>query len=177
MLEEVNATWLEEPFYGGAYDAYARLAARSKKVKTAGGEASHNYSMARQLIDYGKVAFVQIDCGRIGGIGPAKRVADYAAGKGVTYVNHTFTSHLALCASLQPYAGLKDDVICEYPFTPKSVAWDMCANHIAPDANGEVHVPERPGLGIDVSLDGMKRYLVDVEIAAKGKVLYRTPKL
>ena len=119
------------------------LAARSKVVKTAGGEASHNYSMARQLIDYGKVAFVQIDCGRIGGIGPAKRVADYAVGKGVTYVNHTFTSHLALCASLQPYAGLKDHVICEYPFTPKSVAWDMCANHIAPDANGEVHVPER----------------------------------
>jgi len=177
MLEEVNATWLEEPFYGGAYDAYAQLASRSKKVKTAGGEASHNYSMARQLVDYGKVAFVQIDCGRIGGIGPAKRVADYAAGKGVTYVNHTFTSHLALCASLQPYAGLKDDVICEYPFTPKSVAWDMCANHIAPDANGEVRVPERPGLGIDVSLDGMKPYLVDVEIAAKGKVLYRTPKL
>ncbi len=177
MLEEVNATWLEEPFHGGAYDAYAQLAARSKKVKTAGGEASHNYSMARQLIDYGKVAFVQIDCGRIGGIGPAKRVADYAKGKGVTYVNHTFTSHLALCASLQPYAGLKDDVICEYPFTPKSVAWDLCANHISPDANGEVRVPERPGLGIDASPEGMKRYLVDVEIAAKGKVLYRTPKL
>ena len=63
--------------------------------------------MARQLIDYGKVAFVQIDCGRIGGIGPAKRVADYAVASGVTYVNHTFTSHLALCASLQPYAGLE----------------------------------------------------------------------
>ena len=59
--------------------------------------------MARQLIDYGKVGYVQIDCGRIGGIGPAKRVADYAAARGVTYVNHTFTSHLALCASLQPY--------------------------------------------------------------------------
>jgi L-alanine-DL-glutamate epimerase-like enolase superfamily enzyme len=66
------------------------------------------------LIDAGQIC-VQIDCGGIGGIGPAKRVADHAAPRGVTYVNHTFTSHLALSASLQPYAGLKDHVICEYP--------------------------------------------------------------
>ena len=56
MLEEVGATWLEEPFHGGAYDAYGKLAARSGKIKLAGGEASHNFHMARQLIDYGKVA-------------------------------------------------------------------------------------------------------------------------
>ena len=82
MLEEVGATWLEEPFHGGAYDAYAALAAKSGKIKLAGGEASHNVHMARQLIDYGKVAYIQIDCGRIGGIGPAKQVADYAVGAG-----------------------------------------------------------------------------------------------
>jgi len=177
LLAEVGATWLEEPFLGGAYDAYAALAAKSGKVRIAGGEASHNFHMARQLIDYGKVAYVQIDCGRIGGIGPAKRVADYAAPRGVTYVNHTFTSHLALCASLQPYAGLKDHVICEYPFTPKSVAWDMTETHLTPDAQGEVSVPQAPGLGITVDTKGMAKYLVDVEIQAKGKLLYRTPRL
>jgi L-alanine-DL-glutamate epimerase-like enolase superfamily enzyme len=177
LLAEVSAAWLEEPFLAGAYDAYAALAAKSGKVRIAGGEASHNFHMARQLIDYGKVAYVQIDCGRIGGIGPAKRVADYAAARAVTYVNHTFTSHLALCASLQPYAGLKDHVICEYPFTPKSVAWDMTATHLTPDANGEVSVPEAPGLGIAIDTEGMAKYLVDVEISAKGRLLYRTPEL
>lgn len=177
MLCEVEATWLEEPFLGGAYEAYAALAAKSGSVRIAGGEASHNFHMARQLIDYGKIAYVQIDCGRIGGIGPAKRVADYAAPRGVTYVNHTFTSHLALCASLQPYAGLKDHVICEYPFTPKAVAWDMTETHIPPNADGEVMLPEAPGLGITVSEAGVTKYLVDVEIAAKGKLLYRTPRL
>jgi L-alanine-DL-glutamate epimerase-like enolase superfamily enzyme len=177
LLEEVDATWLEEPFLGGAYEAYAALAGGGGSVRIAGGEASHNYHMARQLIDYGKVSFVQIDCGRIGGIGPAKRVADYAAVRGVTYVNHTFTSHLALCASLQPYAGLKDHVICEYPFAPKSVAWDMTEDHLLPDANGEVTLSSAPGLGITMNPQGMRKYLVDVEIAAKGAVLYRTPPL
>ena len=76
MLEEVNTTWFEEPFLGGAYDAYAALAARSGKVRLAGGEASHNFHMARQLIDYGKVAFIQIDCGRIGGLANLHQVSE-----------------------------------------------------------------------------------------------------
>jgi L-alanine-DL-glutamate epimerase-like enolase superfamily enzyme len=177
MLEEVGATWLEEPFHGGAYDAYGSLADRSGSVRIAGGEASHNFHMARQLIDYGKVAYIQIDCGRIGGIAPAKRVADYAAARGVTYVNHTFTSHLALCASLQPYAGLRDHVICEYPFAPKSVAWDMSETHLLPDDNGEVSLPDTPGLGVTMNTAGMKTYLVDLEISVKGRSLYRTPAL
>ncbi|MBX3582399.1 MAG: mandelate racemase/muconate lactonizing enzyme family protein [Rhizobiaceae bacterium] len=176
-LEEVGAIWLEEPFHGGAYDAYGKLAARSGKVKLAGGEASHNVHMARQLIDYGKVSFIQIDCGRIGGIGPAKEVADYASPRGVTYVNHTFTSHLALCASIQPFAGLEQDVICEYPFAPKSVAWDMTETHLTPDGNGQVNVPAAPGLGVTMSVEGIRKYLVEAEISVKGKVLYRTPKI
>src|SRR5215510_6585044 len=94
--------------------------------------------MARHTIDYGGVGFIQIDCGRIGGIGPAKVVADYAVGKGVTYVNHTFTTHLALCASVQPFAGLKDHKICEYPVRPQPMAWEICKTHIAPNDNGEV---------------------------------------
>lgn len=175
VLDEVGATWFEEPFLGGAYDAYAALAGRGGKVRIAGGEASHNFHMARQLIDYGKVSFIQIDCGRIGGLAPARRVAGYAVAKGVTYVNHTFTSHLALCASLQPFAGLKDHVICEYPFAPKSVAWDMSETHLTPDANGEVNVPAAPGLGIAMNPEGIRKYLVEMEISVRGKLLYRTP--
>src|SRR5690606_9661048 len=98
-LESAEALWLEEPFHGSAYESYAALAARSDKVRLAGGEAAHNVAMGRHVMDFGKVGYVQIDCGRIGGIGPAKEVADLAVQRGVTYVNHTFTTHLALSAS------------------------------------------------------------------------------
>jgi L-alanine-DL-glutamate epimerase-like enolase superfamily enzyme len=176
-LKEARVTWLEEPFHGSAFEAYGALAGKAGSLKLAGGEAAHNVYMARHTIDYGKVGYVQIDCGRIGGIGPAKRVADYAVAKGVTYVNHTFTTHLALCASLQPFAGLSDHRICEYPLKPQPMAWDMCATHIPPDSNGEVLVPDRPGLGIEVDPVGLKKYLVETEISVRGKVLYRTPKI
>ena len=177
LLEEVDATWLEEPFHGSAYEAYGQLAARARSVRLAGGEAAHNVFMARHTMDYGKVGYIQIDCGRIGGIGPAKRVAEHAVKRGVTYVNHTFTSHLALSASLQPFAGLQDHVICEYPIAPQSMAWEMCADHILPDQNGEVHVPHSPGLGIDVDTARIREFLVDVEITVNGDPLYRTPAL
>jgi L-alanine-DL-glutamate epimerase-like enolase superfamily enzyme len=176
-LEAVRVHWLEEPFQTGALESYAALSVRSAKVKLAGGEGAHNFNMARHLIDYGKVGFIQIDCGRIGGIGPAKRVADYAAQRGVIFVNHTFTSHLALSASLQPFAGLAEHKICEYPTALKQLAVDLTTNHLCPDQNGEIKIPDAPGLGMTVNIAGLSPYLVDVEIVVQGNKLYKTPSL
>jgi L-alanine-DL-glutamate epimerase-like enolase superfamily enzyme len=174
-LQAARTVWLEEPFHADALEAYGALAARCDSLKLAGGEGAHNSYMARHLIDYGKIGFVQIDCGRIGGIGPAKQVADYAVQRGVTYVNHTFTSHLALSASLQPFAGLAAHTICEYPAAPKALAVEMTANHLARDAGGAVSAPDAPGLGIDIDAQAVQRYQLDVEIRIGGKTLYTSP--
>ncbi|MEZ5782682.1 MAG: mandelate racemase/muconate lactonizing enzyme family protein [Rhizobiaceae bacterium] len=171
-MERNRVTFFEEPFHGSAYRAYGALRDRVKTVKTAGGEAAHNRHMAEHLIDFGRVGYIQIDCGRIGGLWPAKEVADYAVTRGVTYINHTFTSNLALSASLQPFAGLKDHVICEYPTTLKQLAVDMTTNHIVPNANGEIVIPDAPGLGVDINPDALTQYIQDVEIKVGGKILY-----
>jgi L-alanine-DL-glutamate epimerase-like enolase superfamily enzyme len=170
-LKQIGAVWLEEAFHTSALNAYASLSAKSS-VKLAAGEGAHNFHMARHLIDFGGVGYIQVDCGRIGGIGPAKRVADYAASKKVTFVNHTFTSHLALSASLQPYAGLRSDEICEYPFAPKSLAREITADYIDRDKDGYVAAPDAPGLGIDIDTNAARRYLVDVEVKVKNRLLF-----
>jgi L-alanine-DL-glutamate epimerase-like enolase superfamily enzyme len=176
-LRACGATWLEEPFVSGALGAYRELAAQSGAVKLAGGEGCHTFHMAEQMIEHAGVGYIQIDAGRIGGISVAKEVAAFADARGVTYVNHTFTSHLALSASLQPYAGLEQHQICEYPVELKALAWDMTGEHILRDESGMVHVPERPGLGMEPNLAALQPYLVDVEIVVRGRVLYRTPQL
>jgi L-alanine-DL-glutamate epimerase-like enolase superfamily enzyme len=176
-LDAAGALWFEEPFHGSAYEAYAELSKKGSRVRLAGGEAAHNVAMARHLMDYGGVGHIQIDCGRIGGIGPSKIVADLAADRGITYVNHTFTTHLALSASLQAYAGIADDRICEYPAAPRAVAVAVAANPILRDSKGEIRAPERPGLGIDVDLPALKPYLIDTEIRVGGRVLYQTPSI
>ena len=175
-LEEFAALWLEEPFVSGALDAYRVLASKAGALRLAAGEGSHNPYMAKHLIDHGGVGFIQIDTGRIGGIGPAKAIADYAVRRGVTFVNHTFTSHLALAASLQPYAGLASHEICEFPADPKPLAFALTQNHLMPGGDGLIRLPDAPGLGMAIDAATIDRYLVDVEIRAKGQVLYRTPR-
>ena len=176
-LKRARAQWLEEPFVSGALSEYNALSQESQAVGLAGGEGCHNFHMAKNMIDWAGLQYVQIDAGRIGGITVAKDVADYAATKSVTYVNHTFTSNLALSASLQPFAGLESHVICEYPTELRVLAREMTQNHITPDADGCLSAPDAPGLGIEPNLDGIKAYLVDAEIRVGGKVLYRTPPL
>lgn len=171
-LERADVTWLEEPFLADSFAAYGEFTAKSKKVRVAGGEGAHNSRMALNLMEHGGIGFVQIDCGRIGGLGPAKVVADQAVARGITYVNHTFTSHLALSASLQPFAGLEDHRICEYPAAPKRLAVDMTVNSLQPDRNGSVRAPDAPGLGIEVDTEAIARYLVDVRIEVGGSILF-----
>ena len=174
-LKQFRALWLEEPFVSGALDSYRALARISGDLKLAGGEGCHNEYMARHMIDHAAVGYIQIDAGRIGGLTVAKRVADYAAAKGVTYVNHTFTSHLALSASIQPYAGLERDVICEYPVELKPLAVELTKVRIVPGADGMIRLPDGPGLAVTPDLDSVRKYLVNAEIIVNGRVLYRPP--
>jgi len=179
-LRECRVLWLEEPFVNGALGAYRALsdiAVAAPTVRLAGGEGCSNYHSAQQLIDFAGIGFIQIDTGRIGGITTARDVAQYAYERGVTFVNHTFTTQLALSASIQPYAGYEDAVLCEYPFEPSPLAVELTAGRTLLDAQGLVCLPEAPGLGLEPAPAAIRKYLVDVEIRVGAKVLYRTPEV
>jgi L-alanine-DL-glutamate epimerase-like enolase superfamily enzyme len=176
-LAAAGTLFLEEPFISGAHSAYRQLRALSGAVALAGGEGAHNYHLALHMMDNADIDYVQIDTGRIGGITPAKRVADAAVERGVTYLNHTFTSHLALSASLAPFAGVAAAELCEYPVAVKPVSWELTREHLARGDDGLIRLPEAPGLGISIDEEAIARYLVDVDIRVGGRVLYRTPQL
>jgi L-alanine-DL-glutamate epimerase-like enolase superfamily enzyme len=170
-LKACGALWLEEPFVSGALAAYRALARSSVPVKLAGGEGCHNYYQAQNMIDFAGLGFVQIDAGRIGGITTAKRVADYARARGVQFVNHTFTNHLALSASLQPYAGLREHAYCEYPFAPSAIARELTTRRLEPGPDGLLQLPDRPGLGLEPDPQALRKYRVEVEIKVNGKII------
>lgn len=176
ILKDVDVAWLEEPFAAESFSEYALLARDSTGVPLAGGEGSHNARMAENLITYGGVAFIQIDSGRIGGIGPSKQVADFAAGHGVQYVNHSFTSHLALSASLQPFAGAADMPLAEYPAALSTLGAAIASPPVALSDSCRVHAPDAVGLGVDVHLDALTPYLRSVELRVDGAVLYASPR-
>ena len=172
-LLECRTVWLEEPFTSGALKEYAALAGKPGCSKLlAGGEGAHNPDMAFNLIDFGKVGFIQIDTGRIGGITSAKMAAEYAEKNNVTYVNHTFTTPLALSASIHPFAGLKDSVWCEYPVESREVARTLTTELILPDANGEIILPDAPGLGLEVNHQCIERFGRQVAIEYENQTIW-----
>ena len=174
-LAEAKVTWFEEPVSAAATSLYKKLSQMKPSVPLAGGEGAHNVFQAENLIENGGVKYIQIDTGYIGGIAPAFRVAQFAKTHGVQFVNHTFTSHSALAASMQPYAGMKESLMAEYPMEPKLLCVELNDSKILPDKDGMISVPEQPGVGVSFSPSAISKYLVDVEIVVNKKTLYRTP--
>jgi L-alanine-DL-glutamate epimerase-like enolase superfamily enzyme len=176
-LAALGIRWLEEPFVSDALAAYAALAARPEGVALAAGEGAHTFAMARQLIDIGRISYVQIDTGRIGGLTTARSVAEYARERGVPYVNHTFTSSLALAASLAPFWDWPEAELCEFPAMPAALAVELTGERLLPGTDGLIHPPTGPGLGLTPDPTAIRRYLLPVRIEAAGQVLYETPAL
>ena len=176
-LRAVRVRWLEEPFVSGALAAYAALAALPERVPLAAGEGAHTLAMAQHLIDAGRIDYVQIDTGRIGGITTARAVAEYARARGVPFVNHTFTSSLALAASLAPYWDWAEAELCEFPVMPASLCVELTGERLLPAADGLIHPSTAPGLGVTPDPAALRRYLLDVRIEVAGRVLYETPEV
>lgn len=168
-LEEFGVGWWEEPFTSGALQEYGELGRRTK-IPLAAGEGAHNVDQAKHLIDYGKVGFIQIDAGRIGGITSGRDVALYARSKGVRYVNHTFTSNLALSGSLQPFADA--DGFAEVPTRTSALAKAIGGPVWQLDSDGHILAPDAAGLGVSPNVDDLKPYLQDIEILWQGKVIW-----
>lgn len=168
-IEAAGAGWWEEPFSSGALAEYAELASRTQ-VPLAAGEGAHNVDQAKHLIDYGAVGTIQIDTGRIGGITAAREVATYARSKGVPFVNHTFTSNLALSASLQPYADSNGyaEVPVETSFLARAIGGDPWLL----DDEGCIQAPDHPGLGVTPDLERLSIYLQDVKISWQGQRIW-----
>ena len=74
------------------------------------------------------------------------------------------------------YEGLADHRICEYPTNLQPLARDLTLTCIAPNANGEITLPDAPGLGVEINPQALLRYRVDVEIRVNGRTLFSTPR-
>jgi len=90
-------------------------------------------------------------------------------------IRRGLTSQSALSSSLQSFAGLAESDISEYPMEPKLLCQELTTNRIELDKNGMISAPDKPGTGMDINLDAVKKYLVQTQIQVGGKTLYTTP--
>ncbi|HOF62007.1 MAG TPA: mandelate racemase/muconate lactonizing enzyme family protein [Candidatus Latescibacteria bacterium] len=164
-------TWLEEPLLPDAVDEYGKLKALNPPVPIAAGEGAARFRTAQDILCNGKVDFLQIDVGRIGGLTPAREVAVLTRNRGAIYVNHTFKSHLSLAASFHVFAGESMFRYLEYPAAASDLAKRLVAAPLVPGSDGLVRLPRATGLGVELDMTTAKEYLQPVRIELGGKVL------
>jgi len=165
-------TWLEEPLLPDAIPEYGEVARRKPAVAIAAGENAATLRAAENYIDQGGLSFVQIDAGRIGGITVARKVAERAAAKGITYVNHTFKSRLSVAAALHAFADLESFRHLEYPNAGSALSEGLASGTCDRDAAGLVSVTEAPGLGVKINLDCLRKFAAPVRIDVSGRTIF-----
>jgi L-alanine-DL-glutamate epimerase-like enolase superfamily enzyme len=126
-------------------------------VRIAAGEQESDLEGFERLLDVGQIDVVQPDPARCG-LSGMRRVAEAAARRHRLVANHTFKSGLSIAASLHVLAAIPNAIRFEYCMAESPLRHDLTVQKFPLDGDGCVHVPEAPGLGIDVDEEVVARY-------------------
>jgi D-galactarolactone cycloisomerase len=155
-LAPLGVIWLEEPLGRYAFDALRRLAAASD-VPIAGGENNVGAHEFRLLIDQECYDVVQPEATVSGGLSMLRTIAGYAELRGKLCVPHHGANGVGLAAHLQLSASSSNspyvELVQEPPELTAAAFQGLIATPLLPDENGDVRLPDQPGLGVELRED------------------------
>jgi L-alanine-DL-glutamate epimerase-like enolase superfamily enzyme len=165
-----GAYWVEEPVAPDDYGGYRRLADAGAAL--AGGESEASPDGLLALAETGAVDFLQGDVRHHRGFTGCHRAIEYCRGRDIEFVPHNFGTWLGLLANahlvaaapevdLVEYPVFEDDPLVEASGDPGMYPFDLAFDIVEgqpPIENGQLAVPDDPGLGIEVNLDVIEEY-------------------
>jgi D-galactarolactone cycloisomerase len=162
-LREHDVLWVEEPVAGDDL-AGMRMLREQTGVRISGGEMARTFDELRRALDEDALDLVQPDVVLSLGIGGARTLAELALRSNRWFSPHTWTNGIGVLANLQVCCGVGGGPFLEFPYDPPG--WTpqrrdfMLAEPIETDADGFVHVPAAPGLGIVLDEERISHYAV-----------------
>ncbi len=148
QFEEFNLTWLEEPLHPDNIDGYARLSARAP-MRIAAGEEICDIKEFQQMMDVGGIDVAQVDVTRVGGLARSKRIGWDSAERHRLCVNHSYKTGINIAASLHFVAALPNTQYFEYCVEQGALRQGLTRQRF-PVIDGNISVPEEPGLGVEL---------------------------
>ena len=156
MLADYDVHWFEEALVPDALDDFVRLREHSP-VPISGGEVLTRRQSFQPWIERGAFDIIQPDVTKVGGISEERRIAWTAVDHGIRFVPHGWNTAVGLAADLHLAAAVPGADLVEYltgsPFIDEITAggWHL-------DADGMLAIPDRPGLGIALDRDAVRKY-------------------
>jgi L-alanine-DL-glutamate epimerase-like enolase superfamily enzyme len=156
MLANYDVVWFEEALPPDDLEGFVELR-RHAPLPIATGEVLTRRQSFRPFIERKAVDVIQPDCTKCGGISESIRIAWMAYENNVLYVPHGWNTAIGLAADLHLTAAVPVAKYVEY-LTPTPYIDELILNPLKPDAEGYLHVPTAPGLGIELNPEALKRY-------------------
>jgi galactonate dehydratase len=148
-LDRFAPTWCEEPVAPENIELLAEVK-RQSRCPIAAGERLYTLADFYRLISQRAVDVVQMDIAHCGGILACKKIASMAAVQDIRVSPHCSIGPVALAACLHFDVGTANFMIQE-SFAEFDVSWrSSLVRGWNPVHNGELVLPEKPGLGIEL---------------------------
>ncbi|MBV8151432.1 MAG: mandelate racemase/muconate lactonizing enzyme family protein [Candidatus Eremiobacteraeota bacterium] len=166
-LEARGVFWLEEPLSRYDFENLIRLR-EATRMHIAGGESNRGLHEFRWLIERGVYDVIQPDCALSEGISQLRKVAAMAETFKRHFNPHHGLSGLGLAATLHLACSVPTPFLwLELMYEPPArtlEAYQQLGGILTTrtwiDANGNVTVPDRPGLGVEVDESAIEHYAV-----------------
>jgi len=158
QFEPSNLTWLEEPLHPDNLQGYARLGAQSP-IRIAAGEEICDLKEFQQMMDVGGIDVVQVDVTRVGGLARSKRIGWDSYERHRLCVNHSYKTGVNIAASLHFVAALPNSHYFEYCVEQGALRQTLTRQRF-PVIDGDIAVPEEPGLGIELDEEVVEKFRV-----------------
>ncbi len=155
-LEQLNIYWLEEPLPAEDYAGYRKLT-ESTTVRIATGEEESGRRAFARLINESHVDVIQPDISRCGGLTEAKKIAVMAADNNIMLVPHAFKTGVLVAATIQFIASMPDVPFLEFSVTESAIRKELLTEPFV-QKDGFIEVPQKPGLGIEINQEIIKKY-------------------
>ena len=163
-MEKYDVYWFEEPVPPEDIDGYIEVKQKSN-ILIAGGEDEFTRYGFRELITRRAVDILQPDLCAAGGFTEMMKITAMASAWNVPVIPHVWGTNVGLAASLQFFAALPHFPERRYPAEP-FFEYD-CSPHPLRDGvtqerfdmkDGYLDIPQRPGLGITLDMDFVRRH-------------------
>jgi L-alanine-DL-glutamate epimerase-like enolase superfamily enzyme len=159
MLAAYDVVWFEEALRPDDLAGFAELR-RHSPVPIATGEVFTRRQSFWPLFDQKCVDIVQPDCTKCGGLTEAWRIAWGAYEHGVQWVPHGWNTAIGLAADIQLACAMPVAKYVEF-LTPSPYVDELITEPFRPDADGLLTLPDKPGLGIELNRDALKRFGIE----------------
>jgi D-galactarolactone cycloisomerase len=164
-LGDLGVFWVENPLPYPDLPGYKRLRADIPHVRIAAGGLHRSVPELLRSLELDALDVYQMDVVRSVGMLRARTLAELALLKHRDYTPRTWSNGIGLLANLHVAAGVGGGPYFEVPFDPPG--WTprrrdfMLAEPLDIDPDGFLTVPQRPGLGIELDEEAVRRWRVE----------------